>query len=272
MDLFAELNRLMVKYRFRPNRKMAQLFIISQEVLDRMVKEAGLSAKDMVLEIGAGTGFLSRELQKKCRVIAVELDDTLFRLLENELPRKNLELIHGNFLDLEFGKFNKVVSLPPYTVSSEIMYRLFELKPKLSILVFQKEFVERLLAQPGFVEYNALSVLTQYYFRVKMLCRVPAGSFFPKPSSDSALVKLELSRKREKAADERLFKLFIKSVFRFQNKNLLNAVKNSMQFMGVPRRKRGKIIAELSAHPLGKEKVNLIACSDFVKLFNRLFR
>ncbi|MAG22103.1 MAG: ribosomal RNA small subunit methyltransferase A [Candidatus Diapherotrites archaeon] len=274
MELFDELNQLMVKYRFRPNRKMAQLFMVKQDVLARLVKEADLSEKDTVLEIGAGTGFLTRELQKKCKVVAVELDSTLFELLENELPKENLKLIHGNFLEVDVGKITKIVALPPYTISANILAKIFEVEPKLCILVFQKEFVEKLAAEPGFLEYNAMSVLTQYHFDVENLGLIPAGSFFPRPKSHSAILKLSASKKHGQAKDNALFYTFIKSVFRFQNKNVTNSVKNSLPFLGEKFKDPeviNKIVGKLEKHPLAKTKTNLLSCKEFVDLFNELF-
>jgi 16S rRNA (adenine1518-N6/adenine1519-N6)-dimethyltransferase len=271
MELVSELNNLMVKYRFRPNKKMAQLFVVDPHVIDDMVEAAELSPHDTVLEIGAGTGFLTRELQKKCRVIAVEIDDALFELLERELPSENLELVHGNFLEARLPEFNKVVALPPYTISSGIMHRLFELQPELCVLVFQKEFVEKLLAKPGFTEYNAISVLTHYHFGVAKVKRVPAHCFFPKPNADSAMVKLSTSSECGRAKNEEHFRLFVKSVFRFQNKNIENAVKNSLPFLMKNFEAGAAVRGKIGSHPLAKTKVNLLSCSDFVELFNELF-
>ncbi len=270
MDLFVELNELMVKYRFRPNKKMGQNFIIEFPVLEKMIEEADLSEKDVVLEIGAGAGFLTRELQKKCTVKAIELDDTLFNLLESELPKKNIELFHGDFLDLDVGEFNKVVSLPPYTISSAIIGSLFKSKPKLCVLVLQREFAEKLEAEAGFMEYNAISVLTQYRFRVKIVSRVMSSSFFPRPNTDSAIVKLTRWEENGVAVNEAVFRDFIKSVFRFQNKSLLNAVKNSLQFLNESFPEKERVLKLLDGHELANEKVTQLSCKELVKVFNRL--
>lgn len=269
MDLFAELNELMVKYRFRPSKKLGQNFLIDGEVIQKLLKEAELSSSDRVLEIGAGTGFLTRELLKKCSVTAVELDNILFELLQKELPQENLNLVHGDFLKVELGEFNKLVALPPYTISSEILYRLYELKPELCVMIFQREFVEKLLSKPGFMEYNALPVLTQYNFEVEMLYRVPSKSFFPKPKSDSAMVKLKAVQRYGTAKDEATFKQFVKSIFRFQNKNLLNAVKNCAQFMG-PNFDKESALKAAESSEFAKTKVNVLSCKEFVSLFNEM--
>jgi len=271
MDLFSELNQLMVEYRFRPNRKMGQNFLIDEEVLEKIIKEAELSPKDKVLEIGAGTGFLTRELAKKCCVVAVELDAVLAELLEAELSGNNVDVQHADFVKMPFPECNKVVALPPYTISSAVMRRIFELKPKLCVLVFQREFVEKLLAEPGFAEYNALSVLTQYYFRAEMVSRVPPKSFFPKPNTESAILKLVAWQAYGKAKDEGFFHSFIKSIFRFKNKNFLNALKNGIAFIEKTDAERKAIIEKAEKLSIAGEKLNQIGCSELVKAFNGLF-
>lgn len=271
MDLFSELNSLMVRYRFRPNRKLAQLFIVDPEIIQGMVKLAELKKTDIVLEIGAGTGFLTRALQEKCKVIAVELDDSLFELLQSGLQKQNLELLHGNFLELDIAGFNKVVALPPYTVSSEILYKLFGNGFEKAVLVFQLEFAEKLAAEPGFLEYNALSVLTQYFCSVKIVQTVSSKSFFPSPKCLSAIIVLDWKKRSKKVKDVVVFKKFVKSLFRFQNKNLRNALLNSFQFIGkemkISRKDFDKKIENLH---LKDVKVKLIDCEAFVEIFNSL--
>jgi 16S rRNA (adenine1518-N6/adenine1519-N6)-dimethyltransferase len=271
MSLFKELNSLMVKYAFRPNRKLGQLFIVDSKVVDILVETADLRQEDVVLEIGAGTGFLTRELQKRCSVVAVELDDVLFELLEAELSKKNLVLLHGNFLELQLPSFNKVVSLPPYTISSETMYRLFKLGFERAVLVFQTEFAERLTAKPGFLDYNALSVLTQYFCDVRIVQRVPARAFFPAPRTESVIVELVWKKREKEVCDADAFKRFVKCLFRFQNKNLCNALKNSFEFLQsdfkVSREDFEKKIRGLDLRDV---KVKLISSDEFVSIFSVL--
>src|SRR3989344_4974741 len=179
MTLFNELQQLMVDHRFRPNKKMAQHFVVDELFLQKMVEEANLKKKDVVLEIGSGTGFLSQEILKHCKVVGVELSIDLGEVLEKKFSgQKNFTLIRGNFLSAKLPKFNKVVSLPPYHISGEIMNRLFREKFDLAVLVFQREFCEKLFAQPGFKEYSYLTVLTDYIFhRILLVKNVPPKTF-----------------------------------------------------------------------------------------------
>ncbi|MDD5163233.1 MAG: 16S rRNA (adenine(1518)-N(6)/adenine(1519)-N(6))-dimethyltransferase RsmA [Candidatus ainarchaeum sp.] len=272
MKLFEELNQLMVKYRFRPDKKLAQLFVVDSGAVDFAIEAADLKSTDIALEIGAGTGFVTREIQKKCRVIAVELDNDLFRLLQNELPKENLELVHGNFLDLKLGKFNKVVSFPPYTIASAIIYKLLEKGFEKAVLVFQAEFAERLAAEPGFFEYNALSVLTQYFCSVRILKKIPASSFFPSPRVDSAIVVLSWKKRKKTARDTKKFKKFVQSLFRFSNKNLCNALKKSYQFIHADFKISEKEFEKrISSLKCCDAKVKLISCDEFVEIFNAIY-
>ena len=152
MSLFKELHQLMAKYRFKPKKSLGQNFIVNQDVIDVLVEEADLKKTDVVLEIGAGTGFLTRELLKHCKVVAIEKDDVLAELLEKELPSKNLELIHGDFFEIELPKFNKIVTLPPYNVSKKVISKINTLNFEVAVLVLQKEFAEKIAALPGFAE------------------------------------------------------------------------------------------------------------------------
>lgn len=273
MSILNELHSLMVKYRFRPSRKMGQHFMVKESVLAQMVELAELGSADTVLEIGAGTGFLTRELQKHCSVVAVELDERLCMLLENELPKENLQLVKGDFLAVELPSFNKVVSLPPYSKSSAIMFRLFQCPFELAVLVFQREFAERLLALPGFVEYNALSVLAQYRFDVKMQQRVQASAFFPTPEGDSCIVKMVKTERHGKVLDEAAFTVFIKSIFRYQNKNLRNALVHSFPFIKKEMRlNEAKFKEKIAGLQMQEVKVNLISVKEFVQIFNELVK
>lgn len=269
-NLFPELTGLMAKYSFAPKKNNAQHFVIDESLIEKIVKEARLQENETVLEIGAGTGFLTRELQKHCKVIAIESDETLFGLLENELEKKNLELVHADFLQHKLPEFTKIVSLPPYNISKKIMNRLFRLKFDSALLVFQKEFVQKLTALPGFWEYNAMSVLTQYYFEPSIVCRVSKNSFYPKPKPESVLLKLKSGKRFGEAKNEGYFQQFVKNVFRFGNKNLRKALLLSQPFLTeiIPDKKSFE--KNIEALELGEKKVNLIEVKEFVKVFNKL--
>ena len=272
MTLFSELNTQMVRHGFRPNRKMGQNFVTDEALVQKLVNLAGLKEKDTVLEIGAGTGFLTRELQRHCKVIAVELDKKLCEVIERELPEKNLELVYGNYLELKLPRCNKIVSLPPYTISTKMIEKILSEKFEKAVMVLQREFAEKLVAEPGFTEYGFISVLTQYHCTPEIVETVSPESFFPKSNSFSAIVKLEYGKRFGSAVDDVLFHKFIKAVFRYSNKNLANSLKCAFPFLkkelGIKKEAFKEKVASLEFRG---EKTNTLSCKELVEAFNALF-
>lgn len=275
MPLFEDLNNLMVRHRFRPNRKLAQNFVVDEKLIGRMVAEAELSPDDTVLEIGAGAGFLTQELLKKCRVVAVELDAKLCGVLREKFgEQKNFTLVEGDFLGAELPKFSKIVALPPYTISSGLVRKLIGMDFELAVLVFQREFARRLVAEPGFMEYSAISVLANYFFEPEILVeRIPPASFFPKPNSFSSLIKLKRKKRFGSALDEELFIKFVRSVFRYRNKNLRNALEKACPFLAADMKLDMQKFARISesCRP-GTGKISQLPVGEFVRVFNSLLQ
>ncbi|MCX8190189.1 MAG: 16S rRNA (adenine(1518)-N(6)/adenine(1519)-N(6))-dimethyltransferase RsmA [Candidatus Diapherotrites archaeon] len=231
MALFAELNDLFVRYRIRPRKAFGQHFMINEEVIKKMVELADLNPSDKVIEIGAGTGFLTRELASKCEVFAYELDYDLCDLLKEELKGLKVSIICGDFLKAELPPFNKVASIPPYGISKKIMLKLLRHNFDSAIMIFQEEFVEKLTAFPGFPSYAAISVFAQYKADIEVVEKVSASSFFPKPKSDSAIVKIILKKNKENLKNDLLFYRFVAELFRYRKKNLGNALTCAESFL-----------------------------------------
>ncbi|MFH1545056.1 MAG: 16S rRNA (adenine(1518)-N(6)/adenine(1519)-N(6))-dimethyltransferase RsmA [archaeon] len=267
-DLLNELNNLSVKYHFKSKKKLSQNFLINENVLNEMVEQASLNEKDIVLEIGAGTGFLTKKiLEKGCKVIAVERDETLAEVLKNEIKSDRINLIEGDFLKEEIPSFNKVVSSPPYHISSDIMFKLYELKFDSAVMLFQREFAGKLSAEPGFREYIALSVLNDYFCETSFIEGISPSSFYPCPPTSSSIIKLNWNKRFGEAIDDQLFTEFIKTIFRYKKKNLSAALRNSLPFL----KERMNLNEKKSdGLELSEEKVYLLETKQLVEIFNEL--
>lgn len=267
-ELERELLGLMDKYRFTPKKSLSQNFLVEESVISMLVSEASLKSSDTVLEVGAGTGFLTRELQKKCKVIAYEVDKELCELLSKELPKENLELHCADFFRKPMPEFTKIVSAPPYSNSSELLFRLFKAKFDSGALVLQKEFAERMLAEPGFAEYNALSCLASYFFDSKVVCPVKPQSFYPSPSSPSLILSFNCEKRFGSAANDEKFISFASEIFRFKHKNAKNALSLAAPFLkrfGLEEKKMASCAKELG---IADEKLSLVEVEELVELFN----
>lgn len=275
MSLFSELQELMIKYRFRPDMRFSQHFIIDENLLSRMVDAAQLKKSDVALEIGCGTGFLTKALLERCKVIGVENDRILAAILREQFGgNKKFLLLEEDFLELKKPRFNKVVALPPYGISTEIILKLYSFGFEAALLVFQREFVEKLVAEPGFYEYNYLSVLTRMQYNVSVLVRnISPMSFYPKPEAYSSLVLLTAKKKQPRVKEYVKLAFFVKSIFRFRNKNLSNALRSCISDLqsklGVSEK---KIFSMLRETGLQKEKVYLLSHEDILKLFTEISR
>lgn len=273
MSLFPRLQSLMVSRRFRPNARLSQNFCIDERLLSKMVEVASLKKDDVVLEIGPGTGFLTEKLLEKCRVVAVEKDGKMAELLSELFSgNKGFSLAHADFLESELPEFNKIVALPPYSISDDIMLRVFAARPETAVLVFQREFAEKLAAFPGLKEYSYLSVLTNLIFESSVaIHNIAPMCFFPKPESYSSLLVLDLRKKQPEIKDFAGFIFFLKQVFRFKNKALRNAVQNcspelSKRF-GVNPEKLEKLA---NSYQHASSKVNLLEPEEFLGLFRKI--
>ena len=223
----------MIKYHFRPEKKLSQFFCINEALLLFLQKSANLKKDDIVLEVGPGTGFLTRVLLEKSHVVAVEKDEIMIDLLkvkfEKEIEAGKLILVHGSIIDQDLDKLkvNKIVSLPPYHLSSDLVNQLTLSKIKKAILVLDTGFVEKLTAFEGLSEYTALSAFVNLNSKVNVLERISKTSFFPKPNCQSAVIEIDFDRK-EKSKD---FFVFVKELFRHKNKDLSRAIKQTNPFL-----------------------------------------
>lgn len=186
------------RYNLRPDKRLSQNFMVDPGTLTRMADTAELEAGDIVLEVGTGLGHLTRVLAGRAgRVVTVEVDERLIPVLRLELAHySNVELVAGDILTLEpdhlvGGVPYKVVANVPYHITSVLVRHLLEceLPPALMVLTVQREVAERMAAKPGDMSLLALGV--QFYGTVKIVARLNPGVFYPRPSVESAIVRIE---------------------------------------------------------------------------------
>ncbi|MEM2419970.1 MAG: 16S rRNA (adenine(1518)-N(6)/adenine(1519)-N(6))-dimethyltransferase RsmA [Candidatus Bathyarchaeia archaeon] len=227
MSLLEETKRLLRRYRIFPKKRLSQHFTVDPFIFRLMAEYAALTSNDVVLDVGAGFGFLTRYLAGKCQgVLAVELDHKVaaaLRALLRDLP--NAVVVEGDVFKVQLPSFNKVVAIPPYGISSHLVEWLFSKPIECAVFVLQKEFAQRLVAPVGSKNYSWLTVLTYYYFEVELLDEVPRHAFYPPPKVDSIIVLLKPKRPRPfQVNSEEKFKRFVQTLFTQRNKKVRNAI------------------------------------------------
>ncbi len=218
--------------------RLGQHFLTDERVVQRSVGYAELSGEETVLEVGPGRGVLTRALAEAAgEVVAVELDQDLARDLEGALPG-NVRLVVGDALEVDLPRFDACVSNLPYQISSPFTFRLLDTPGwSRSVLMFQREFAERLAATPGSGgEWGRLAANVQLRAEVEVLERVPPGAFDPPPRVESALVRLV--PRGEPAAEVPsvdLFEAVVQAVFLHRRKTVANGLVSGARFWGASR-------------------------------------
>lgn len=206
MQTLAQIKALLEERGLRPRHALGQNFLIDKNLLTKLVDAAELKTGELALEVGPGTGTLTETLlQRGCRVVACELDDSLAAMLSERVPSlgygEKFRLVHGDCLDK--GKvLNKVaasaigdepfklVANLPYGAATPLMLNLLIDHPHCSLqaVTIQKEVAQRLAAKPGSKDYGLLSVVAQALGTVEIIATLPPECFWPRPEITSAMV------------------------------------------------------------------------------------
>lgn len=184
--------------KIRPRKQFGQHWLRSDDVLNKILRAGQLQPSDRILEIGPGTGNLTRLLLPFVESLtAVEIDRDLCEKLRKTMTQKNFQLIEGSILDIPLpAETNKVIANIPYNITGEILKKLLGTLSEpvhqfeQIVLLVQKEIGDRLAAKAGHKAYNALSVKIQYLAECQFICDVPATAFYPPPKVNSAVVRI----------------------------------------------------------------------------------
>ncbi len=229
------------RYNFAFAKKYGQNFLIDEGIVSKIVREAGITSDDFVLEIGPGIGTMTQFLCENAReVAAVEIDERLIPILGDTLSGyDNVTVINRDILKVDIGALAaeknagrpiKVVANLPYYITTPIIMGLFESHAPIdSITVMvQKEVADRIRTGPGSKDYGALSLAVQYYAKPEVVLNVPPECFMPRPSVGSSVIRLIKHQNPPVCVkDEALMFRIIRASFNQRRKTLLNGLKNS---------------------------------------------
>lgn len=232
---FPDPRDLLRKYDLAPKRSFSQNFLIQPASVKR-IADAAAALGPQVVELGAGLGTLTHALlEHRCRVLAVELDRDMVRVLRAELgDRPDLALLQADAADLDFTVFSRrcgsklaIVGNLPYQSTGAILRNVIAHRQALvgAILMVQREVRDRLVAPPGTKEYGALSVFTRAGFEVDTLFRLRPGAFYPAPDVESAVVRL-IPRTAPLAEETEALQQVVRAAFQMRRKTLRNALRS----------------------------------------------
>ncbi len=205
-----------------PLKRFGQHFLVDNAVRERLIELAELTANDTVLEVGPGLGFLTVALIGRAgHIIAIEKDRTLAAYLKNKFShQQNLTVLEGDALTISIPEGAKVVSSPPYNISSRLVLLIMNSKFKLASLLLQEEFVRRLTATSGSRDYGRITVMLQGKARAEYDRKVPRSAFYPKPKVDSALVAIRPIKDALHIKNQQLFVDMVRVLFTQRRRKL----------------------------------------------------
>jgi 16S rRNA (adenine1518-N6/adenine1519-N6)-dimethyltransferase len=219
-----------------PKRQLSQNFLTDQTIAGKIVDSLGITAEDEVLEIGPGTGALTRWIAESSarRIVAVDLDQRAIEhcMAQPWSAKNRVEYIQSDVRSIDPGTIFKgkrglLIGNLPYGISSDLLFWILEHRPHLKscVIMLQREVARRLVARPGSKDYGILSVAVWQGAQAKILFNVNPGSFFPRPQVVSAVVGLQILENSPVDVDFKTFQVFVRAAFSQRRKVMSNALK-----------------------------------------------
>jgi 16S rRNA (adenine1518-N6/adenine1519-N6)-dimethyltransferase len=271
------------KYGFMFQKRFGQNFLIDGNVVEKIVREAGVTKDDFVLEIGPGIGTMTQLLCENAReVAAVEIDTNLIPILKETLaPYDNVTVINEDILKVDIpalaqekngGRPIKVVANLPYYITTPIIMGLFESHVPIDsiTIMVQREVADRMQVGPGTKDYGALSLAVQYYAKPEIVLNVPPTCFMPRPNVGSAVIRLKKHETCPVQVDdaEFMFRL-IRASFNQRRKTLANGLSNSSE-LTLSKEKIAEAIESLGVSPsIRGEALTLEQFAQLANYFTR---
>ena len=246
----------------RPKKHLGQHFLKDKNIAAKIARSLSLEGYSHLLEIGPGTGALTRHLiaLPDQEVHCLELDEDSVEFLKHDPEFKGLKIHYADFLKEDLSQYIEapfaIVGNFPYNISSQIVFKMLEHRNEIPELVgmFQKEVALRFAAGPGSKTYGIISVLAQAWYDIEVLFSVPPQVFEPPPRVNSAVIRMKRNNIEKLDCDEELFKQVVKTSFNQRRKTLRNSLKQ-LRPGGMD-----------TADPIWNERPEQLGIDEFVQL------
>jgi len=218
MRLENEMDEILVRHGIETNQLLDQSFMIDEAMIKKIVSTADIQPNESVVEIGAGIGFVSRELAKTgARIVSIDIDPKLEKILKSQLKGTNVRVVLGNALKfMKNENFDKIVSNTPYSITEPLIKELAYMKFKQAYLSVPKKFAYRLLKRDG------VGMFAQIFFDVEILFDIPKKSFKPSPNVNTVFIKIE--HRSKEYYKKHIQDFILKELLLQKTKKLRNAI------------------------------------------------
>lgn len=250
-----------------PKKHLGQHFLRDENIAKKVVDSLTKKNYSAVVEVGAGTGVLTKYLlkEKNLSLLVVEIDKESVAFLKKNYPELKERILEKDFLDVDFNSppfggswRGAVIGNFPYNISSQILFKVLEYRNQIPEMVgmFQKEVAQRIAAPPGIKTYGILSVLLQAYYRIEYLFTVHENVFMPPPNVKSGVIRLTRNSTEKLECNEELFFEVVKTAFNQRRKTLRNAL--------------SKFELKNSGLEILHRRAEQLSVNDFVRLTNKI--
>ena len=271
---------LLNKWNIDAKKQLGQHFLNDRSVAKNIAIISGVTADEVVLEIGAGLGALTIPLAGIAKkVYAVEKDSRLIPLLENEFIANDLHniiIVNKNILNVDINQLGEtegrkilVIGNLPYNISSQILVHLINSRKAISsaVLMFQAELARRITAEPNCKDYGRLTVMLRHCSEIKKILSLKGSSFFPSPKVDSEVIEVKFHHfVKNIVNDESFFFKLIKAAFGQRRKILKNALAGSELY--IDKATAEQVLENSDIDPL--KRAENLTVSDFARLSNNM--
>ena len=248
----------------KPLKRFGQNYLVDQNIVKKIIAEFDPQQKDRIIEIGPGTGVLTKHLSLSgAQISAIEVDRRVVEKLRQEFPE--IEFINEDFLKIDLNDFAestselRIIGNIPYNITSPIFFKLIYNIEIVNDALFmvQYEVAKRIASKPRTKDYGILAVILNYFFEVTFCFKVPSTVFRPRPKVDSAVIKIT-AKKIEPSFEKKLFINIVKASFGNRRKNLKNSLSNSIFST-----------YELNAFPIDLTKrAEELEIEDYLQIYN----
>jgi len=244
-----------------PGRELGQNFLKEESFLEE-IAEAIPKGKN-VLEIGAGHGELTKYLAKRAKKLTtIEKDPALLPALQKTISKlKNVQVLNADALDVDFKPYSYFAGNIPYAISSPLLFKILDSPFKEAVLLLQKEFAQRLVAQPGTDDWSRLAAMAQNAAEIKIIDEVPKECFSPVPKVDSLIVHF---KSKPKKARLELDPFIVALLFQHKNQIVKNAIVHSRHMLGMEKEEAREAaektgLADRKVRQLGPQELEMLS-------------
>ncbi|MCX6710376.1 MAG: hypothetical protein NTV63_05525 [Candidatus Woesearchaeota archaeon] len=251
------IERGLVAHAFHPNPSLDQHFIYDRKLIRRITGILEVEKDDVIFEIGAGIGTITKEIPKCKRIYAVEIDKKAFSVLKNEIGKSSyIEPMNADAIALlDAIPFTKIFSSTPFAICEPLLNKLFTLDYSGAVLLLPKKFVDSVLSKK-----TKLGLFSDAFLDIKVEFEIERESFYPIPRARTVVVSI-IRKEQDSPSDalsgnERLENFLVRSFYLQRDKKLKNALREIFgKLFGLTKRQAEKRITALSISPITLEKL-----------------